>query len=499
MRAKQFALGNLGVNNERVPLRRALGPVAMWLLLVVTLLVTTLSLGWVILGFLLLGSGPSGDAQPVSAIILALFAISGALAWFMARHAASWRPVFMTVAIIVMLVALVGGTWALSAPIQALYLARDIVWDGTDIRDYRKYSRRTINNAPPAFQFRQTLSPDLFRAIQYRQDGRLRQTSVEEFLSSTRTAAFIVIKDGSILHESYSNGYTRDSMISSFSIAKSLASALIGIAIHEGYIGSVDDAMVSYLPELRGKGLDDVTVRDLLIMSAGITYRHEDEQPWWFGPLPFNDDTRTTNFPDLRRLALSARANGDAPGAVFEYNNFAPLLVGMVLERATRRPVSQYLQEKIWQPLGMEYGASWSLDSQDSGFEKMSMGLNARAIDFAKFGQLFLDNGRWQGKEVIPRKWVVESTSPDANDSRHWRRAAPWKQSGGYYKYFWWGLRRPDGSNAFMARGNIQQHWIYVSPRDGVVIVRFGLVDGSADSWPDVFETISDKLAGRTH
>jgi CubicO group peptidase (beta-lactamase class C family) len=147
----------------------------------------------------------------------------------------------------------------------------------------------------------------------------------------------------------------------------------------------VDDVMVSYLPELRGKGLDDVTVRDLLIMSAGTTYRHEDEQPWWFGPLPFNDDTRTTNFPDLRRLALSARPNGDTPGAVFEYNNFAPLLVGMVLERATRRPVSQYLQEKIWQPLGMEYGASWSLDSHDSGFEKMSMGLNARAIDFAKF------------------------------------------------------------------------------------------------------------------
>jgi len=110
----------------------------------------------------------------------------------------------------------------------------------------------------------------------------------------------IVIRDGSILHESYGNGYTRGSMISSFSISKSFTSALVGIAIHEGYIGSVDDAMVSYLPELRGKGLDGVTLRDLLTMSAGITYRHEDEQPWVFGPLPFNDDTRTTNFPDLK-------------------------------------------------------------------------------------------------------------------------------------------------------------------------------------------------------
>ncbi len=158
---------------------------------------------------------------------------------------ASWRNVCTTVAIIVALVTLIGGTWALSAPTQALYLARNIAWDGTDIGDYRKHPQRTINNAPPAFQFRQNRSPDLFRVIQYRQGGRLKQTSFEEFLSSTRTAAFIVIKDGSLLRESYSNGYTRDSMISSFSIAKSFASALIGTAFHEGYIGSMDDAMVS--------------------------------------------------------------------------------------------------------------------------------------------------------------------------------------------------------------------------------------------------------------
>ena len=372
------------------------------------------------------------------------------------------------------------------------------MWDGTDIADYRKYPQRAVNNAPPAFQFRQNLSPQLFQSIQYRQGGQLRQASVEEFLLSTRTAAFIVIKDGSIVCESYANGYGRDSLISSFSIAKSVTSALVGIAIEEGYIGSVNDSMVSYLPELRGKGLDGVTLRELLTMSAGIAYRHEDEQPWLFGPLPFNDDTRATNFPDLRRLALSVRPGADVPGTVFEYNNFLPLLVGMILERTTHRPVAQYLQEKLWQPLGMEYAASWSLDSQDSGFEKMAMGLNARAIDFARFGALFLDNGRWRGKQVIPEKWVVESTSPDPNDTRRWRRAASWKSANGYYKYFWWGIGRPDGSHAFMARGNIQQHWVYVSPRDGVVIVRFGLVDYSADSWPEVFETISSQLAGRT-
>jgi CubicO group peptidase (beta-lactamase class C family) len=325
----------------------------------------------------------------------------------------------------------------------------------------------------------------------------MKQTSFDEFLKSTQTTSFIVIKDGSILCEVYANGYTRDSITASFSIAKSFTSALIGIAIDEGYIRSVDDPMVSYLPELRDKGLGGVTLRHLLTMSAGTHYAHEDEQPPLLGLLPYNDDARATNYPDLRSLALSVRSSTDAPGTAFEYNNFLPLLLGMILERTTHRPVAQYLQEKIWQPLGMEYPASWSLDSRQSGFEKMAMGLNGRAIDFAKFGTLFLDSGRWDGKQIVPEKWVNESTSPDANDTRRWRRAAAWKEAHGYYKYLWWGRVRADGSYAFMARGNLQQQWIYVSPRDRVVIVRFGLVDGAADSWPDIFEGVTDKASRR--
>jgi hypothetical protein len=289
MDVTDVAFSGGGSAKHPAPLRRALGAagrVTTWVLLVVTVLVTTLLLGWTVLGLALLGSGPSHDAQPVPAILAALLAVSAASAWLTARYTASWRSIGTTIAAIVTVVLLVGGTWALSAPSQALYVARNITWDGTDIGDHRKYPQRALHNAPAAFEFGQNLSPHLFRSIQYRQGGRLKQTSVEEFLSSTRTAAFIVIKDGSILHESYANGYTRDSMISSFSIAKSFTSALIGVAIDEGYIGSVDDAMVSYLPELRGKGLDGVTLRHLLTMSAGIGYRHEDEQSWVFGPLP---------------------------------------------------------------------------------------------------------------------------------------------------------------------------------------------------------------------
>ncbi len=142
----------------------------------------------------------------------------------------------------------------------------------------------------------------------------------------------------------------------------------------------------------------------------------------------------------------------------------------------------------------MEYPASWSLDSQERGFEKMEQGINARAIDFAKLGRLFLNQGNWNGKQIIPERWVSDSTAPDPSDNRPWRIATNWKQANGYYKYMWWGLYRPDGSYVYMARGGLQQQWIYVSPQDRVVIARFGLVEGGVDWWPDVFQSVVEKV-----
>ena len=468
-----------------------------WVTLIVAGLLTALLLGWVVLAIVLVGGWPAASGHPVPAILLALIAVTVALATIAARYVASWRSVGPAIMLLFASVAVSAVTWALSAPDQALYLARGMALDGSDVRNYMKYPERAISNAPVVFPFQQKLAPQFFQTIVYRQGGQTKQSSFDDFLKATKTTSLIVVKDDTVLYEGYANGYTRGSIINSYSIAKSFTSALIGIAIDEKLIGSVEDLMVSYLPELRGKGLDGITLQNLLVMSAGIHYSHEDEQPPLLNILPFNDDSRCTNYPDLRSLVLSVRPSGDAPGKVFEYNNYAPLLLGLILERTTHRPVAQYSQEKIWQPLGIEYPASWSLDSERSGFEKMAMGLNARAIDFAKFGALMLDNGRRHGKQVVPEKWISESTSPEGNDDRRWRRAVAWKEAHGYYKYLWWGRVRPDGSYAFMTRGNLQQQWIYVSPRDRVVIVRFGIVDNAADSWPDIFESVIDNVSER--
>jgi CubicO group peptidase (beta-lactamase class C family) len=375
---------------------------------------------------------------------------------------------------------------ALASCATRSYLARVALWNASDITDYQKFPERKIANSPPPFFFQQQLRPELFPRVEYRVRGRKRQAELEPFLRATQTTAFIIIQHDIILYENYFNGYTRDSVNTSFSVAKSFDSALIGVALDEGRIRSVQDPITDYLPELKGRGLDQVTIRDLLTMSTGIRYTA--------GPLPWRDEPKTYYDPNLRALALSVQPEFRVREKSFWYNNYYPLLEGMILERVTQKPVSQYFQEKIWEPLGMEFPASWSLDSEEDGFEKMESGINARAIDFAKFGRLFLYQGRWDGRQIIPEAWVWESTSPDPADNRLWRVFREFQEeNNGYYKYHWWGKKRENGQYDFMAIGHLGQ-FIYICPEKDLIIVRFGKKYGRVDSWPAVFRFLADKL-----
>jgi CubicO group peptidase (beta-lactamase class C family) len=156
--------------------------------------------------------------------------------------------------------------------------------------------------------------------------------------------------------------------------------------------------------------------------------------------------------------------------------------------------VAVYLQEKIWKPLGMEFPASWSLDSVESGFEKMESGINARAIDFAKFGRLFLKGGNWEGKQIISEDWVAASTVPDPEDNRLWVTFPEYKERGGYYQYHWWGLVREDGHYEFSARGHLGQY-IYVCPQTNLVIVRYGKEEGPGVYWEDIMIQLEERIA----
>jgi len=366
----------------------------------------------------------------------------------------------------------------LSAP--NFYLTRTIFWGESDYKDLERFPARTIHNAPPVSRFDKLPADNLY-ASQIEAIGRDSSNgSFDRYLEASGTTAFLVVHDDKLLYERYFNGYDQRSVNTSFSMAKSFASALVGLAIDEGYIKSIEEPITNYLPELlkKDKRFKSITIRHLLTMSSGIKYEEGATLPWSEAA----DDTKTYYSTDLRELALNCQIEG-TPGQYFEYNNYNPLLVGMILEQATGTHVSRYLQEKLWKPMGMEADGSWSLDSKKDGFEKMESGVNARARDFARFGMLFAKEGNWRGKQLISRVWVEESTRPDTS-------ADPSRD----YQYFWW-VNTPNGKKHFSAQGNYGQY-IYVAPEKDLVIVRLGKEEGEQGYgyWTDLFDELSTKL-----
>ena len=185
----------------------------------------------------------------------------------------------------------------------------------------------------------------------------------------------------------------------------------------------------------------------------------------------------------------------EPPGQSFHYNNYNTELLGIILERTTGMPSSRYLQEKIWKPIAMEYPATWSIDSEQDDFELTPIMLNARAIDLAKFGRLYLNNGNWDGKQIVPTNWVAESTTLDTNDHRPWETFSRWQTGGGYFKYYWWGVSRGATDYSFMSIGTYGQ-FIFVSPKTKVVIVRTADNDGiDPPYWREVFDYIADHIS----
>ena len=360
--------------------------------------------------------------------------------------------------------------------------ARAIVWLDSGVDDYKLFPARTIDNAHPTFYFHpNTISSpysSVFTSINYQQNGSEITQDFDQFMEETDTTAFLVIKDDFILYEKYFNGYDANSTQTSFSIAKSFVSALVGIAIDEGFIDSIDDPVTKYIPELeeRDERFSQITIRHLLTMSSGIKFV-KSFTPW-------SDDAITYYAIDLRATALNCTII-EEPGQTFLYNDYNPILLGIILERVTGQSVSKYLEQKIWQPLGMEAPGSWSLDSNQSSFEKMSSGINGRAIDFAKFGRLYLNNGNWNGKQIVPAVWVEESTKPDTISD-----------PANFYQYLWWitawETKPGDVHYRYVAVGDHGQY-IHVFPEQQLIFVRFGKSEGEVE-WGLVFESIAEEI-----
>lgn len=365
------------------------------------------------------------------------------------------------------------------------YVYRMLAWGDSDVNDYRyNFPQRRLAASSNPSPFPVALAPDHVASVFETQPEI---DDLEVFLAEGETQAFIVIQDGAVIYENYFNGVQRETPVTSYSVAKSFTSALIGFAIDDGFIHDVNDPITDYLPELleRDPRFGDITIRHLLMMASGFEFKE-------MRAFLFNgDDPLSTYYPDQRKLVLENMHIIDPPGTYFLYNKYHPQLLGMIIERATGESVTEYMQRKLWEPLGTEYDGGWSLDSEQSGFEKMEAGLNGRAIDFAKFGQLFLNDGNWHGVQLISPEWVAESTQldPTVHNDSYYRNdfgQLIYGDGEGYYQYMWYGRFHEDGSHDFWGEGDRGQ-LIYVSPGKNLVIVRFGEnygIPGGIFAWP---------------
>ena len=274
---------------------------------------------------------------------------------------------------------------------------------------------------------------------------------IDEYLRQQNTAGLVILQDGRVRFERYGLGFDAAGRWTSFSVAKSFTSTLVGAAIQDGHIKSLEDKVSAYLPGLRGSAYDDVTVRQLLTMSSGVRWNEDYEDPE-ADVAQFNNATPEAGM-DATVSYLRKLPRAHPPGELWNYNTGETNLIGVLVSAATGKPLAQYLQEKIWHPAGMESQATWLLGR--TGNEIAGCCLQASTRDFARFGLFVLANGAAGGQQVVPPDWFAQAT----------RKQKDIGDPGRGYGFQWWTY--DDGSVA--AQGIFGQG-IYIDPQRRLVI-----------------------------
>jgi len=379
--------------------------------------------------------------------------------------------------------------------VDATYLGRYLLFNQPTDHDQTRMPQRRLSASPRAAAMPRAERPRDLSGLPITPRADAPAQPLTRVLADSGTTAMVVLNHGQLVWQHYPTGDIRQRPQRCFSVTKSVASALIGLAVADGSIDSIDAPIGRWLPDLRDARMRELTIAHLLEMRAGIRFRE--------GMLPWRDEPQTYYATDLRQRLL-ARTITDPIGAFFHYNDWHPLLLSLILERATNESVTVWLQQRLWDELGAEHPASLMVDRADrDGLEHLESGLTATAVDLAKFGQLYLQDGVWQGRRLLPPGWVESTTSPHgARSDAAWfdyYRERPWGRflSTGryYYRRMWWGHRLASGGHDFFAMGVLGQH-VYVSPDTGSVIVRLSSRFPRGMWWAPILRTIAVAAAG---
>ena len=277
-------------------------------------------------------------------------------------------------------------------------------------------------------------------------------TELRARLEQNKSVAFTVIQNDSIRYETYWGIGSRTSRTNSFSMAKSVVGMLIGVAIQEGYIDSIDQKIIDFIPEYDRPGNhfnQEVTIKQLITMSSGMDW-HED----YYNPFGITAEAYFTK--QLNELMLRIDFT-EKPGQNWHYQSGSTQLMGLIIERATGQSLSEYLSLKLWQPMNATDNAEWMIDKED-GIEKAYCCLNSNALDFARFGKLYLDQGNWEGEQLIDTAFVQASLSADLE---------------AHYGYSWWLYEDQYKYPAYAMRG-VNGQYVIVIPTLDLVAVRLG-------------------------
>jgi len=347
-----------------------------------------------------------------------------------------------------------------------------ILWHNVaDIDDYELFPSRPLKASPKPFRFRDGRA-DAFvpTAVSFRQ---FFDVPLDTFLEDNDTVAFLVVRDNALLYERYFRGYGGSTPVLAFSMSKSVSSLLLGCAIRDGLVRSVDQPVTEYVPELKDLGYDRVTIEHLLQMTSGMDYEDSNN--------PFSSHPRLYYGSDVEEVLFGIELE-DKPGERWVYKSAENQLLGLILSRALRpKTITEYTQERLWTPLGMEHDGAWSLD-HEGGIEKTFCCLTGTAVDFAKIGRLVLNRGWWNGTEVVPQDWIERLGRIDTRNGSAWN-----------YQRQWW-IASPYRRDIY-AFGYGGQY-LYVAPDQSLVFVRLGRSRGGLnhEDWIAFFLYLANRV-----
>jgi CubicO group peptidase (beta-lactamase class C family) len=347
---------------------------------------------------------------------------------------------------LLIILVLLGG---LSFTPQFSHLKNFAIWGKHSIHDYKTHPTRLVASGgapqywPLDSNYNKGVIPDSLMAV----------------IDSNDTHAFIVIQNGKLLYEKYWDGYTPKTLSGSFSAAKSIISLLIGIALDEGKIKSLDEPVGNYVPHFKEAGLEKVRIKDLLTMSSGTNYRESD--------LSYFSLNASAYYGDDEGYLISQLKAKEPAGVNWQYRSADTQVLGFVVEKAFGQNISELVSERFMKPMGAEADALWLLDG-NKNHEKAFCCFNGVAHDYARFGQLVLNNGQWNGKQIVSESYIKAATTPASYLKDPYENGNPVD----FYGYQYWIFK--EQGHEVVAQNGLFGQYVYIIRDKNAIVVRLG-------------------------